>query len=171
MQSTGGEGIPIDGKRVRGLRDGRGGIEPLHRVSAGASRNRLVLGRDAVEDFFTTALGAGSVGVKVEAIEAVDKGEGRLERRRWAVLRCGAGHDCPLVPPASSARERRWAAIAALLLPLTAVSPWALLVLAPPFFLDTASGGLPGSRGRWAAALAPVWRALLAAADSRRARG
>jgi len=55
------------------------------------------------------------------------------------------------------------AAIAALLLLLTAVSPWALLVLVPIFFLDTPSGGLPGSRGPWAAALTPVWLALLAA--------
>lgn len=47
---TQGEVIPIDGKTVRGSYERRSGKGAIHRVSAGASHNRLVLGQRKVAE-------------------------------------------------------------------------------------------------------------------------
>ncbi len=47
---TAGQVVPIDGKCVRGSHDRRQGWGPLHRVSAWAQANRLVLAQTAVAD-------------------------------------------------------------------------------------------------------------------------
>ena len=48
-QRTDGEVIALDGKTARGSRDRKRGRGPLHRVSAWASANRLVLGQEATD--------------------------------------------------------------------------------------------------------------------------
>ena len=50
MQQTGSEIIAMDGKTAKGSRDRKHNRNPLHRVSAWACRNRLVLGRQATEE-------------------------------------------------------------------------------------------------------------------------
>ena len=53
MEATGGqvqEFVRVDGKTSRGSRDRRAGRNPLHTVSAWASRHRLVLGQQATEE-------------------------------------------------------------------------------------------------------------------------
>ena len=47
---TVGQGVPIDGKSVRGSHDRGRGLGPLHLVSAWAQANRLVLAQTAVDD-------------------------------------------------------------------------------------------------------------------------
>jgi predicted transposase YbfD/YdcC len=49
-KATGGEVIAVDGKTARGSRDRKRSRQPLHRVSAWASTNRLVLGQEATEE-------------------------------------------------------------------------------------------------------------------------
>lgn len=143
-EQTQGEVIAIDGKTARGSQNRKNGKNPLHRVSAWAAANRLVLGQeatgeksneitaipkllallelhgcivtidamgcqrdiagqiidqggdyvlglkgnqgslhDAVDDYFTTAQGAGFRCVKHSYTEEIDKGHGRLEIRRY----------------------------------------------------------------------------------------
>ncbi|MBP6807506.1 MAG: ISAs1 family transposase, partial [Chromatiaceae bacterium] len=48
--ATGGEIMAVDGKTARGSQDRARGRRPLHRVSAWACRNRLVLGQEATEE-------------------------------------------------------------------------------------------------------------------------
>ena len=47
---TAGQGVPVDGKSVRGSHDRGHGLGPLHLVSAWAQANRLVPAQTAVED-------------------------------------------------------------------------------------------------------------------------
>jgi len=49
-ETTQGEVIAIDGKTSRGSKDRQNGKSPLHRVSAWACANRLVLGQEATEE-------------------------------------------------------------------------------------------------------------------------
>ena len=49
-EAIGGEVIAVDGKSARGSRDRKRSRQPLHMVSAWASRNRLVLGQEATEE-------------------------------------------------------------------------------------------------------------------------
>jgi len=49
-KATGGEVIAVDGKTARGSRDRKRSRQPLPRVSAWASANRLVLGQEATEE-------------------------------------------------------------------------------------------------------------------------
>ncbi len=48
--ATGGEILAVDGKTARGAQDRARGRRSLHRVSAWACRNRLVLGQEATEE-------------------------------------------------------------------------------------------------------------------------
>ena len=50
MEETGGDVIAIDGKTSKGSRDRQRNRNPLHRVSAWACRNRLVLGPAATDE-------------------------------------------------------------------------------------------------------------------------
>jgi len=49
-EATGGEIIAVDDKTARGSRDGKRGCKALHRGSAWAGANRLVLGQEATEE-------------------------------------------------------------------------------------------------------------------------
>jgi predicted transposase YbfD/YdcC len=49
-EKTMGEVIAVDGKTARGSRDRAKNRNPLHRVSAWAEANRLVLGQEATEE-------------------------------------------------------------------------------------------------------------------------
>jgi DDE_Tnp_1-associated/Transposase DDE domain len=49
-EKTAGEVIAVDGKTARGSRDRAKNRNPLHRVSAWADANRLVLGQEATEE-------------------------------------------------------------------------------------------------------------------------
>jgi hypothetical protein len=49
-EKTAGEVIAVDGKTARGSRDRAKNRNPLHRVSAWADANRVVLGQEASEE-------------------------------------------------------------------------------------------------------------------------